>query len=608
MSAVSNPDRVGVRAILTLWKELFASCWRREPWVTTAALACLLLDAVSAALIGLGLRAVINGSIRDDTTAIAVGAVGAALALSASLVIGGLGSAARTLLVEVNALTEIEPEMIEAAIGIETLEHLEHPAYVDRINVVRAEPWMVTDSLWAAIESASLTLRLALTLAVLGSVSPSLLLLLVFAAAPLWFERRGRLQVQAAEVTVAEQRRTERHLLTLATQASSSKEIRVNGVGAELVERQRAAWDTWLRTRQRAQLAAAGWSAAGWTVFGAGFVGALALVISRGGDSKSEAGDLVLAITVASQLRSTVSRAVHRTVRAGGSGRILAPFLWLREYGQRSANRSGATTTPAERLRHGVKIEGLGFAYPESQRPALADVDVFLPAGSVVAVVGEFGSGKTTLVKMLAKLYRPDSGRILVDGVDLAAIDTVRWRAGMSAAFQDFGRYHTTVAESIGLGDLPNLADAAMLAAAIREADGEVLLDRLPQGLETQLGRQFGGVELSEGQWQKIALARAGMRTRPVLLLLDEPTASLDAPSEHAIFQRYMSRARTVAPSTGLITVIVSHRFSTVAGADLILVMESGRLVEFGSHATLMSHRGRYAELYGIQADAYALD
>jgi len=608
VSTIAVADRVPVRAILALWKELFASCWRRAPWVTAAVLACLLLDAISAALIGLGLRAVINGSMSDDTTAIAAGAVGAALALSASLVIGGLGNSARTLLVEVNALTEIEPEMIDAAIGIETLEHLEHPAYVDRINVVRAEPWVVTDSLWAAVESASLTLRLALTLAVLGSVSPSLLLLLVFAVAPLWFERRGRLQIQAAEVMVAEQRRTERHLLALATQASSSKEIRVSGVGAELVERQRAAWDAWLRTRQRAQLAAAGWSAAGWAVFGVGFVGALALVISRASGSRSQAGDLVLAITVASQLRSTVSAAVRRTVRAGGSGRILAPFLWLRQYAQRTVNRGDVCLPPPHGLRQGVSIEGLGFAYPDSAAPALADVNAFLPAGSVVAVVGEYGSGKTTLVKMLAKLYRPDSGRILVDGVDLAEIDTAGWRTGMSAAFQDFGRYHTTVAESIGLGDLPNLADTGLLADAIREADGEALLNRLPQGLDTQLGREFGGVELSEGQWQKIALARAGMRARPLLLLLDEPTASLDAPSEHAIFERYMRRARTVAPVTGLITVIVSHRFSTVAGADLILVMESGRVVECGDHDALMTLGGRYAELFGIQADAYALD
>lgn len=231
---------------------------------------------------------------------------------------------------------------------------------------------------------------------------------------------------------------------------------------------------------------------------------------------------------------------------------------------------------------------------------------VRIPPGTVVAIVGEYGSGKTTLVKLLAKFYRPDQGRITLDGVDLSDMDTANWRSRISAAFQDFGRLETTFAQGVGLGDLPHVTDRERIMRAVREADAVALVERLPQGLETQLGSELGAVDLSEGQWQKVALARAVMRDDPLLFALDEPTASLDAPSEHAIFERQMTRARGLAESIGAITVIVSHRFSTVAGADLILVLDQGQLVESGTHAELSAlDGGRYADLYRIQATAY---
>jgi ABC-type multidrug transport system fused ATPase/permease subunit len=220
----------------------------------------------------------------------------------------------------------------------------------------------------------------------------------------------------------------------------------------------------------------------------------------------------------------------------------------------------------------------------------------------VVAVVGEYGSGKTTLVKLLCKFYRPLAGTITVDGTDLAAIDTGAWRSGLSVAFQDFGRYQTTIRETVLLG---GLGSPDRVAEAVRAADADGLVAGLADGLDTEVGGEFGGVELSEGQWQKTALARACMRAVPVLFVLDEPTASLDAPSEHAIFSRYMARARSIGGAAGAITIVVSHRFSTVSDADLILVMHAGRLAEAGSHADLLAAGGRYAELYRIQATAY---
>jgi ATP-binding cassette subfamily B protein len=345
------------------------------------------------------------------------------------------------------------------------------------------------------------------------------------------------------------------------------------------------------------------WKLAGWILFTAGFGAGLALIVYRAAHGDATIGDLVLAITVAVTLRDALSEtvsAVTETLR----GRVLVePLLWLREYAEAARDR-GDRPAPA-RLDEGITLDGVGFAYPGTQRAALDAVNVRLPAGAVVAIVGEYGSGKTTLVKLLTKLYSPDSGRILVDGIDLAEIAASGWRDRLSAAFQDFGRFHIRFGDAVGIGDVTARADSGRVAAAVDAADASSLVARLPDGLDTQLGREFDGVELSEGQWQKTALARASMRPAPLLFVLDEPTASLDAPSEQEIFERYMARARELARRSNAITVIVSHRFSTVSGADLILVMEAGRVVEQGTHDELVRAAGRYADLYGIQETAY---
>jgi ATP-binding cassette subfamily B protein len=222
-----------------------------------------------------------------------------------------------------------------------------------------------------------------------------------------------------------------------------------------------------------------------------------------------------------------------------------------------------------------------------------------------VAVVGENGAGKTTLVKLLAKLYQPGSGRILVDDLDLARIDSGRWRQRMAGAFQDFFRFEFLAGQTIGLGDLPNLDHEPALSAAADRAGARDVIEGLPDGLATQLGPTWpDGVDVSFGQWQKLALARGFMRTDPLIAVLDEPTAALDAETEHQLFERYAASARE-RQEKGSITILVSHRFSTVRMADLIVVMDGASVAEAGSHEDLMARRGRYCELYGIQARAY---
>jgi ATP-binding cassette subfamily B protein len=236
----------------------------------------------------------------------------------------------------------------------------------------------------------------------------------------------------------------------------------------------------------------------------------------------------------------------------------------------------------------------------------LHDVNIPIPAGSTVAIVGENGAGKTTLVKLLGRFYAPTAGAITVDGTDIASFDVEEWRARISGGFQDFARFEFLAREAVGVGDIPRIEDEPAIVGALARASATDVVPTLPGGFDTQLGKSFDdGIELSGGQWQKLALGRAMMREQPLLLVLDEPTAALDAQTEHALFERYAGAARRVAAETGAITIFVSHRFSTVRMADLIIVIEGGRVAESGSHAELMAQGGLYAELYELQARAY---
>ncbi|HEX8906378.1 MAG TPA: ATP-binding cassette domain-containing protein, partial [Longimicrobiaceae bacterium] len=253
-----------------------------------------------------------------------------------------------------------------------------------------------------------------------------------------------------------------------------------------------------------------------------------------------------------------------------------------------------------------IVFENVSFRYPGTERWVLRDVSFRIPAGSVIALVGENGAGKTTLVKLLCRMYEPTEGRILVDGVDLAEIDVDAWRKRLSAAFQDFVRFELPARQAVGVGDLPRMDDDAAVDAALDRAGAADVLATLPRGGDTQLGARWeGGVDLSTGQWQKLALGRALMRRDPLVVFFDEPTASLDALAEHALFERYAREARS-GSARGSVTVLVSHRFSTVRSADLILVIDGGTVSELGAHEELLQRDGLYAELYGLQARAYA--
>ncbi len=272
----------------------------------------------------------------------------------------------------------------------------------------------------------------------------------------------------------------------------------------------------------------------------------------------------------------------------------------LYEYLETAVPPSPGTAQRGARPDDGIRFEHVGFTYPGSGEPALHDINLHIRPGESLALVGQNGSGKTTLIKLLTRLYTPDSGRILLDGTDLREWDEATLLQRIGVIFQDFARYQMRVGENVGAGDVSHFEDEARWREASNKGMASDFIDTLPAGFQTPLGKWFNdGRELSGGQWQKIALARAFMRSRADILVLDEPTAAMDAAAEATIFEHFRELAG------GRIAILISHRFSTVRMADQIIVIQDGRIVEHGSHEQLMALGGHYAQLFSLQAQGY---
>ena len=315
---------------------------------------------------------------------------------------------------------------------------------------------------------------------------------------------------------------------------------------------------------------------------------------------------MILVLVAGSRLSGYIGAAVGELGFLRGIWLDSAQRLcWLEDFV--AYHEEDADQPVPDHLEEGIRFEHVTFRYPGTDRVVLDDVNVTFPAGAVVAVVGENGAGKTTLVKLLARMYTPDEGRILADGVDIGRMPNREWRSRLAGAFQDFYRFELHARSAVGLGDEPRMDDVPAVEHAIGRAGADDVIDRLARGLDTQLGPTWDeGVEVSFGQWQKLALARGFMRDEPLVIVLDEPTAALDAETEHALFERYASEARRDrSTDRGRVTVLVSHRFSTVRMADLIVMLDGSHVVEVGTHEELMARGGQYSELYSIQATAY---
>jgi ATP-binding cassette, subfamily B, bacterial len=497
----------------------------------------------------------------------------------------------------------LESHVARLQASVETIEHQERPEYLDRLSMLRNQVFVLDHMYMSLFSTLGWILRLGVTMALLASIHPALLLLAVFAV-PTVLTSTWRPEVErSAQERGAQTNRLARHLFNIATTAPPGKEVRVTGMAERLVTERRAAWERWYGPVAAARWGSALWHSQAWAIFGLAYVGAVVFVSSGLG---ARASAVLLVLAAGARLSAYIGATVGeigflRGFWMDGSRRL----AWLEDYAA-SVAASGDLRVPPV-LHRGIRLDHVSFAYPGTSRLVLDDVSLTLPAGAVVAIVGENGAGKTTLVKLLAKMYEPSSGSILVDDTPLARVPADEWRARLAGAFQDFFRFEFRARCTVGLGELARLDDEPAVFAAVDRAGAGDVVARLTFGLDTQLGPTWpSGVEISFGQWQKLALARGFMRDLPLLLILDEPTAALDAETEHALFERYAATARgTGEGDSGRITILISHRFSTVRMADLIVVLDGARLLEVGTHDQLMAKKGQYAELYSIQAAAY---
>jgi ATP-binding cassette subfamily B protein len=576
---------------------------RSEPRL--AALALLEpLGVLSFPFLALGLKFLTDGVVRSD-----VGLVVAGVALVAGIqslmsgVVRYFGIDTRIRLQERVGFA-FDREVIRLAAAVPGLEHHERPDYQDRLELIRQNQTTLSTSLDSLLGVVVSVAGAAGALVVLGLLDPVLLLFAGFVLPAVPVARLQQRWQRQAEDESAQPSRLTHHLRDLTKGRNAGMELRVFGLHELIRERMNKATLTARRPVLRAERRIAAVQLARQLLLAAGYVGAIGFMLWQTLRGLATVGDLVAAAFLCRRVAEVVVAPVFAVADLGGVVRAAGRVLWLRDYLRAAADCHGDLPPPS-RLRQGIVLDRVGFTYPETGRPVLRDVCLTLPAGAVVALVGGNGAGKTTLVKLLTRMYEPTEGRILVDGTGLSTIDVDRWRARLSAAFQDFARPELSGQWAVGLGDLSRLDEAPAAAAALDRAGAGELVGALPAGLDTQLGTAWeGGVDLSTGQWQKLALGRALMRTDSLVVFFDEPTASLDAATEHALFARYAEAARR-ASATGAVTVLVSHRFSTVRSADLIVVLDDGQVAEVGSHPELMSRDGVYAELYRIQADSY---
>jgi ATP-binding cassette, subfamily B, bacterial len=546
----------------------------------------------------------VAGALARDTElmALAASAFVAQIAIGRALV--WLGMNARVGQLE-RVSYAFDARIAEITASVPTIEHFDDPHYLDQLQIMREE----RGSLGLAVNTLLNSLNgLAGVVGVIALAATADWRMLLVAVAGLPGVLVGPLLVRwqaRAEDAGAEPGRLAAHLMHVGSSPAGAGEVRVFGLADPLRRRLAAATHAWWTPKVGLAVRESVLGVAVQVVFygAAGVV--LALLVRDAIAGTVSVAALTLALLLVGRLQGvsgTLRDIMHSTA---AMTRTAGRFLWVVDETARIRAAYPGRGTPPARLDEALVLDRVTYRYPGQAQAALDDVSLILPAGNVIALVGENGAGKSTLVNLLTGLLTPTSGSIRIDGTDLASLDPEAWRSRLAGAFQDHVRFELRLGETVGIGELSARDDESAVRRAIHAGAADGVLTATTGGLDRQLGATWpNGVDLSGGQWQRLAIARGMMRGSPLVRVLDEPTAALDAATEHELFERYTEAAKS-GRSSGTITILVTHRFSTVAAADQVVVLDRGHVVEQGTHTELVAAAGHYSDLYQLQARGY---
>jgi len=502
-------------------------------------------------------------------------------------------------LIQLQLANQIRSEIIRKALTLD-LAFFEHPDYYDRLQNARREgsykpvelindTFQIVQNMITLISFAALMLRFSpwLVLILLATSIPA------FIAETRFSEQGFRLLTRRAPET-----RQINYLARLLTEDTAAKEIKLFNLGNTLLARYMTLFDKFFREDKSLAVRRAVVGFGLGLVATLGFYGSYAWIVWRTVQGSISLGDMTLYLSIFRQGQTTFQSILAGIGNIYENNLFMAHYFEFLELKPQMEVAAPRQKLPAALIR-GIEFRGVGFRYPESDEWVLRGIDLKILPGEKIALVGHNGAGKTTLIKLLSRLYDPTEGTILLDGIDVRALDPIELRQKIGVIFQDFVRYHLPVSENIGFGQIEAADRMDRIVESARKSGADAMIESLPDGYQTLLGRWFhGGHELSLGQWQRVALARAFMRDAEILVL-DEPTASLDAQTEYEIFQHFKEL------TDGKMAILISHRFSTVRMADRIVVIQGGQIVEIGSHEELLRMEGTYAQLFSMQAEGY---